>query len=531
MAATLVGGSLFGAVWVVPGGAWAAWPAAVLLLATVDRSRPAAAFRAGWWFGFAAIAAGFHWTPLVITRFSQVPWIGAIPLFVLFCVWGGLQFGVFAWLTAWLRTATGTPVLCYPIVWVALERVWPSILPWQLGQTQAAWLGLVQMVEWTGTAGVSFMVMWGVALTYRLARTSWRGRTAERGGGRPMRQAPGPRRAYTGLPPPFLSCRDRARPPVWHLGGYLLVLLLVLAWGSRRVGQIRRHLAEQPELRVALVQPNVDVDRRLEQCAQLTQEVSRPVDLVCWPESTVEAVPLHWDRFDGIRSHAPAGTGAGLHGAATAFLLCGGSSFAEQAAGTETYLITAFLLDGGDRVRGRYHKRRLVPFGEYVPGERRLGWLARFNRADERNLPGHSAEPLVIPDKARLGILICYEDLFAGLSRDLVRHGADLLVNLTNDAWFAGTTAMRQHQELARLRSIETRRYLLRCTTTGSTAVIAPTGEVLAQAPLSQPTTLIATVHCNRMRTPYARWGDILGWACVLTTGALSALGWRWSRA
>lgn len=121
---------------------------------------------------------------------------------------------------------------------------------------------------------------------------------------------------------------------------------------------------------------------------------------------------------------------------------------------------------------------------------------------------------------------MCYEDLLASSARELAVAGADLLVNLTNDDWFGESLAVPQHQQLAQLRTVETRRYLLRSTTTGSTAVISPLGEVVVQAPLYQPNVLIVDVHTVDIETLYTRYGDVFGWACLFFAAGSVALGW-----
>jgi apolipoprotein N-acyltransferase len=122
---------------------------------------------------------------------------------------------------------------------------------------------------------------------------------------------------------------------------------------------------------------------------------------------------------------------------------------------------------------------------------------------------------------------MCYEDLLAPRARELATAGADFLVNLTNDDWFGDALAIPQHQQLARLRTVETRRYLVRATTTGSTAVISPIGTVVAQAPLYEPAVLLVDLRTVDLQAFYARHGDLFGWGCVLFVLArlLHALG------
>ncbi len=141
-----------------------------------------------------------------------------------------------------------------------------------------------------------------------------------------------------------------------------------------------------------------------------------------------------------------------------------------------------------------------------------------------RVTPGRSHEPLDVPGVARLGVLICYEDIVPEMARASSASGADVLINLTNDFWFGQTHALQQHLRLAVFRAVENKRYLLRSTTTGATAVISPTGEIIDQLPPDQPAALVASVQPLQIRTFYTLAGNVFAWACCL---AVVALAWR----
>ena len=138
--------------------------------------------------------------------------------------------------------------------------------------------------------------------------------------------------------------------------------------------------------------------------------------------------------------------------------------------------------------------------------------------------PGEIESALVLPQGARVAPLICYEDLMPELSRRFVRHErANLLVNLTNDAWYGRTVAPWQHARLARWRAIETRRTLVRATNTGVTTVIDPAGRMSAPLPLFAEGVLRATVPLMEMETVYVRYGDWFAWLMTLITVAAVA--------
>jgi apolipoprotein N-acyltransferase len=130
---------------------------------------------------------------------------------------------------------------------------------------------------------------------------------------------------------------------------------------------------------------------------------------------------------------------------------------------------------------------------------------------------------------AKAAPLICYEDIMPELARRAVAEkGANLLVNLTNDAWFGPTVAPYQHARLSQLRSIETRRTLVRVTNTGLTTVINPRGEIVDELPIFKPGVLKASVEVMEGQTPYVKYGDWFGW--MMTGIALGVLAWTWRK-
>lgn len=139
------------------------------------------------------------------------------------------------------------------------------------------------------------------------------------------------------------------------------------------------------------------------------------------------------------------------------------------------------LIVAPDEIIDRVDKVHLVPFGEYVPYRTIFRFARTLTQAVGNFYPG-DAHVLTTP-YGKWGVLICYEDLFPVLARDLVQRGAEVLVNLTNDAWYEHSSAAYQHLVYSQFRAVESRRYLLRATNTGITAVINPLGQVEAQLP------------------------------------------------
>ncbi|MFO7576480.1 MAG: apolipoprotein N-acyltransferase, partial [Pelovirga sp.] len=201
-------------------------------------------------------------------------------------------------------------------------------------------------------------------------------------------------------------------------------------------------------------------------------------------------------------------------------LLVGSPAYAPAADGRLLYHNSAFLLDTDGVIRGRSDKVHLVPFGEYVPLGRLLSFVDKLVVGVGDFSPG-GIQPLPL-DQHQLGVLICYEVIFPHLARGYVRQGSDLLVNLTNDAWFGRSSAPYQHLAMARFRAIENRIWLARSANTGISALIAPSGEVTLAGPIFQPLALTGSVGLGAQPTFYTRYGDLFAWGCLLLTLGLA---------
>jgi apolipoprotein N-acyltransferase len=197
------------------------------------------------------------------------------------------------------------------------------------------------------------------------------------------------------------------------------------------------------------------------------------------------------------------------------------------------YLNSAFVLGPSGAVKARYDKQHLVPFGEYVPLSGLLFFIEKLAHGIGDFEAGRSM-PDVSVAGAPVGILICYEAIFPELARSVaVAHGATLLVNITNDAWFGRTAAPWQHLAQSVFRAAELKLPLVRAANTGVSALVAPTGAVLASLPLFTRDALAGTIPrpSHPPATLYARVGDRFAQACALGAGVALFLVSRRRRA
>jgi apolipoprotein N-acyltransferase len=173
----------------------------------------------------------------------------------------------------------------------------------------------------------------------------------------------------------------------------------------------------------------------------------------------------------------------------------------------------------GNRPIYRYDKIHLVPFGEYMP----LTWLLPLGPGIAARQEDYSAGELMtvmhLNGFPPFSVLICYEAIFPGLAREAVNNGAKLLINITNDGWFGRSAAPYQHVELARMRSVENRVWMLRAANTGVSAAFDPAGRAVAHIPLEKEGYAIVSVPSSPVAGSfYSRFGDLFAWACVGTS-------------
>ena len=181
------------------------------------------------------------------------------------------------------------------------------------------------------------------------------------------------------------------------------------------------------------------------------------------------------------------------------------------------------MLDTGGATSAVYRKIHLVPFGEYVPFQRALFFVAPLVEAVSAFTPGSFVTMLPV-NGHMVSTAICYEVTFPGLMREAVQQGSELLTTITNDAWYGESSAAYQHFEMATMRAIEQGRYLVRAANTGVTGIVDPYGRVLVRTTLFETAAVVGEARFVQQKTLYARIGDWAAYAsAALTAAALLA--------
>jgi len=439
-----------------------------LLVALARTPNAAQRFFYGWAAGIFYWGCLCTWIQFVMAVHGGLGELGGWACFAPFALYKGLHLAVFSTLAG--------PLISRPYALVAIPALWTGIERTH-GTFGFAWLDLgnlgmdmslpLRLAPILGVYGLSFVfAMIATALTCVLLRQS----------------------------------RFKLLP----------LCLLPLLWLLPRIPE------DIPATQTALVvQPNIDPS--LDWSGQLQQQTEQklsflsnllPAPLVIWPELPA---PLYY--YDDPEFRRSATEIAQRHG----WFLFGTVAYT----GEHQPMNTALLLGPDGSLAGRYDKIDLVPFGEFIPPF--FSFVNRITREAGDFVPGHDIRVLDAAH-ARLGVFICYESAFPDLVRQFTRQGANVLVNLSNDAYFGRSEAHRQHLLIARMRAVENRRYLIRSTNDGISAVIDPAGRIKKILPSYEQAAAAIRYGVVSETTFYARHGDWFAWSCLAVS--LLLCGW-----
>lgn len=490
----ILSGVLLTALFPPCGLSWLAWAALLPLLISLDRVHPKEALKLGLLAGMAHFMSLMYWIIFVLDHYGNLGVLLSLGPYLLLCFYLSIFIALFCWGAVRIFRSVPFPWFFVAGLWVSFEYIRAHFLsgfPWcLLGYSQYAHLQIIQVADIAGVYGVSFLIVLSNGLLHSLL------------------------------------FKPAGKSSKWYRLEISFGLALVLGAVSYGFYQTDSQATSsaQTGITCAVIQPNIDQSAKWDPAHQaqtmniyrrLTVSVSSAHPrLILWPET---AVPFFFqdpsDLSDNIRS---------LIHAIHADLLFGSPAYRRKGK-DYTYYNRAYLLTTDGRTSS-YDKVHLVPFGEYVPLKSILFFVDRLVAGAGDFEPGRDIAPL--RDRGlSIGPLICFEATFPELARTQVKKGAQILVNLTNDAWFGTTSAPYQHLAMAVLRAVENRRPLIRAANTGISAFIGPSGKIEASSPLFVEHTLIKVAHpATSPITFYARFGDIF--ALLLCAISVLVLAW-----
>jgi apolipoprotein N-acyltransferase len=463
-----------------------AWVALVPLLHALRNAKPGEGFKIGFITGLIAHAGILYWISYVVVQYGYLPFYVGIAAVLLLAAYLSLYTACFAMGVVFLRARGNVVFLTAPLLWTVLEYARSHLLtgfPWEnLAYSQYLYGNIIQIADITGTYGITFTIVLINAVLYNVLAARFK----------------------------------KSRYPAAEIATACAVLAVIYGYGHFRTAEIHESLKRASPVEVALIQGNIDQNMKWDARYQSeTLNIYRSLSLqsipaqggfIVWPET---AAPFYFERPDPLRTVVV--DVARTSGRTLLF----GSPRYEEENGRAFYMNSAYLLRPDGVVGGRYDKVHLVPYGEYVPLRQLFPFIGKLVVGVGDFRPGKGLDPLV-SDGRRLGVLICYEVIFPEAARDYKRNRADLLVNITNDAWFGRTSAPYQHLSMAVFRAVENRLYLVRSANTGISAVIDPTGVIVSRTGVFERTVLKGEVKFIDEKTCYAAYGDLFVYLCGL---------------
>lgn len=464
------------------------WPlafVALVPLAVALKGQPAkVATLSGWIAGFVMTMAGFYWLQEMLVTFSGFPAAVCFLFVAILCAYQAGRIALMGWLCARVAGRGWPYGAAFALAFAASEQVYPLLFPWAYGATVHQVPAMTQLAEIGGPIAIGLVL---VAANLAFAELA-------------------------------LARRTR-RTVAWRKVAALAAApLLAALYGAARIPMVDAAAAAAPPLRVGLVQADMSLMGKrqhpgegLRRHLALTRRLMRndPPDLVVWSEtSAMRAVQ------EGLAEAVFPATFTRKLGVPAIF----GGVLVRRVEDARRYVLfnSALMTDRKGNVVGRYDKQFLLGFGEYLPFGETFPILYEWSPNSGHFTPGQSFEPLPL-GKYGVATFICYEDIIPSfVNRIMNQAPAHLLVNLTNDAWFGDTTEPWIHLALSKLRAVEQRRYFVRSTNSGVSAIVDPVGRVLAHTRPFEQATLKRDVHLLDGVTPYRVLGDAPWWLLSL---------------
>lgn len=428
-------------------------------------AEPGAAFLYGYAFGIGSFGVGVNWLHISINLFGGVNLVGALFITYLLVAFISLYPALVGYVT---RKYFHKPppvylVVITPSLWTLFEwcRSWIFTgFPWlNLGYSQVE-SPLAGLAAITGVYGISWMVCLTAAILIQIPKSNQKHK----------------------LP---------------------LILALVLTWiGGSYLATIQWVTPKDHSMNVAIIQGGIaQQDKWKPENQKYTRDLYLALsnkyldsDLIIWPETAIPALYNHADFFI-----TPIKELSAQHN--ISFIT--GIPVRESESGKFYNSIVTI----GDN-ENFYHKRHLVPFGEYLPFDKWIRPFFNFLHIPMSSFsPGENKKPLLYAAGHNIGVSICYEDVFGEEVIDALPE-ANVLVNISNDAWFGDSMAPHQHLQMARMRSLETGRFMLRSTNTGISAIINEKGKILSRSPQFKPHAMSGDIKLFEGTTPYAKYGN-----------------------
>ena len=490
---------------------WIAWISLIPLLVSIEDKSPLVALKLGLFAGLSHYLTLIYWIVVVLSHYGNINLILSLATLLLLSLYLALYIAIFAFILVSFKK-NRLSSFWGASIWVALEYARAHIMtgfPWcLLGYSQYSRLPLIQISDMAGVYGISFVIVLINLVIYSVASPVIK------------KKILGYRIGYESRVTDYEHNKHNGHPlRVIGIEAALTCLLIgfILVYGYHNLKEKADMDSKGKGLRTVIVQGNIDQSIKWnpdfqEKTLAIYRELSeksldfRP-QIIIWPET---AVPLFFQDKSYLSKEVFKAAKI-----ANSNILFGSPAYLRDK-GTIHYYNRAYIISE-DRELGRYDKVHLVPFGEYVPLKKYIPFVHRIVPAAGDFSPGKRVKPINVPD-LDIGVLICFEAIFADISRKLAIQGAELLVNITNDAWFGHTSAPYQHLSMAVFRCVENGLPMARAANTGISAFILADGRIVDKSGLFVTDALQKEINIRHNKTFYSQFGDIFAIILLLAT-------------
>lgn len=490
---------------------------AVLFYALSKANSKKQHFLLGWAFGIGLFGAGTSWIFTAMYTFANAPLVLAILGTALFVIIVALlTVGFFGFITSYYREKPifARLLLFYPAAWVVMEwfRGWfLTGFPWlYLGNSQIdSFLSAYAPI--TGVLGVSLasVLISGALLGFLFGNSL-------------KHTVQIPFDPNNALVTKKALIEEKYGTTIRIISATIIVVVALSAFYLQKIDWTQK---SGNTIKVSVLQSNIsqkdklDRDRTLQSSINLYKKMTirskdwHNSDLIVWPETGL------FDTFNNHMDSLILPLQKSLANSKKAILI-GGFNVNKN-----NEIENSVLAISSDS-REIYSKRHLVPFGEYIPLLDYVRWLGKWIQLPYSNIASGKNNGTLQVAGQLAQMSICYEDAFgAEIIQSLPE--ASMLINVTHDGWFTGSLEPEQHMQIARMRSLETGRYMVRATTTGPSGIINEKGKVITTAPSYTKKIITGKVQPYKGATPYVRWGD---WLIVSILSAILLLGLFWRK-
>ena len=473
---------------------WIAFTAFIPFFFVIKDTTPKQSGFYGMIFGLSHFFSLLSWMIYTLNTYGFLPLFLCIPILFLLAFYLSLYTTAFAWLIVRFFKTRFAFIFAAPALWITLEYIRAHALtgfPWEItGYSQYRFLHLIQLSDIMGVYGVSFVILTVNTALFTVLLFSfnkeWHGQ----------------------------KITGKTVAPIIIVTA--LIFLSAIIYGQKRLNDVTALSQKNNKTTISVIQGNIDqslkwkkeyqlktIDKYIDLSGQAS--LNNP-DLVVWPET---AAPFYYLYNQNLTNRIIESVDQ-----TKAAHLIGSPSFKRKNK-SFVFFNSAFLTTPEGVTEDKYNKVHLVPFGEYVPMKKFLPFIKKMTEQSGNFLPGEKGKILAYRN-LRIGVQICFEVVFPDLTRAAVNNGANIIINMTNDAWFGKKSAPFQHFSMVVFRAVENRRAVARAANTGISGFIDPAGRIIAQTDLFKDAHLTEKLPIFNKISFYTKYGDLFVGLCIL---------------